>query len=116
VDTIPTSANTEDHVSMGAAAARQAKQIADNVERILAIELFAAAQAIDFRRETLGPGARLGAGTSPVYELVRRRVPFLEHDAEMYPHIEAVRQLIAGRELVRVVVEALGDGGPVSCA
>jgi histidine ammonia-lyase len=116
VDTIPTSANTEDHVSMGAAAGRQAKQIADNVERILAIELFAAAQAIDFRREVLGPDARLGAGTLPVYELVRQGVPFLEHDAEMYPYIEAVRQLIAGGELVRAVVEALGDPEVVLCA
>ena len=53
VDTIPTSANTEDHVSMGAAAARQARQIAANVERILALELLAAAQGIDFRRQVL---------------------------------------------------------------
>jgi histidine ammonia-lyase len=109
VDTIPTSANTEDHVSMGAVAARQARQIADNVERILAIELLAAAQAIDFRREALGPEARLGAGTQPVYELVRQSVPFLVHDAEMYPYIEAVRQLIASGELARAVADALAD-------
>jgi histidine ammonia-lyase len=114
VDTIPTSANTEDHVSMGATAARQARQIADHVERILAIELFAAAQAIDFRREVLGPDARLGAGTAPVYELVRRHVPFLVHDAEMYPHIEAVRKLVASQKLARVVADALGDEWPVA--
>ena len=113
VDTIPTSANTEDHVSMGATAARQARQIADNVERILAIELFAAAQAIDFRREALGPEARLGAGTRPVYALLRQHVPFLTHDAEMYPHIEAVRKLVAGKQVARAVAEALADQGPV---
>jgi histidine ammonia-lyase len=113
-DSIPTSANTEDHVSMGATAARQAKQIADNVERILAIELFAAAQAIDFRREVLGPGARLGLGTAPAYGLVRQQVPFLVHDAEMYPHIEAVRKLVASKELARAVADALGDDGPES--
>ncbi len=98
-DTIPSSANIEDHVSMGPIAARQAKQIADNVERILAIELFAAAQGIDFRRQVLGPAARLGQGTAPAYELIRQHVPFLENDAVMYPYIESVRKLIASRAL-----------------
>jgi len=105
VDTIPTSANTEDHVSMGAAAARQARQIAANVERILALELFAAAQGIDFRRQVLGPEAKLGQGTAPVYDLIRQRVPFLEHDAVMYPHIEAVRELVASGELTATAKE-----------
>jgi len=107
VDTIPTSANTEDHVSMGPAAARQARQIAANVERILALELFAAAQAIDFRREALGPEARLGQGTAPAFELIRQRVPFLDQDAVMYPHMEAVRELVASGELMRVVKDGL---------
>jgi len=109
VDTIPTSANTEDHVSMGPAAARQARQIAANVERILALELFAAAQAIDFRREALGPQARLGQGTAPAYQLIRQRVPFLDQDAVMYPYIEAVRELVASGELMRVVKSALPE-------
>jgi histidine ammonia-lyase len=107
VDTIPTSANTEDHVSMGAAAARQARQIADNVQRILALELFAAAQGIDLRREVLGPQAQLGRGTAPAYRLLRQRVPFLEEDAVMYPFIEATCDLIAGGELQARVKEAL---------
>jgi histidine ammonia-lyase len=107
VDTIPTSANTEDHVSMGAVAARHAQQIADNVERILALELFAAAQGIDFRRAVLGSEARLGQGTAPAYALIRQCVPFLEHDAVMYPHIEAVRELIASGELREAVRQAL---------
>lgn len=106
-DTIPTSANTEDHVSMGATAARHARQIAQNVERILAIELLAAAQAIDFRRQALGSQARLGQGTAPAYALIRRHVPFLEHDDVMYPHIEAVRRLIADGELLRQVHQAI---------
>jgi histidine ammonia-lyase len=113
VDTIPTSANIEDHVSMGAAAARQAKQIADNVERILALELFAAAQGIDFRRERLGPEARLGRGTAPVYVLVRERVPFLAQDAVMYPHVEAVREMVADGRVRSAVEAALSrDCGP----
>jgi histidine ammonia-lyase len=102
-DTIPSSANVEDHVSMGPAAARQAKQIADNVELILALELFAAAQGIDFRRQVLGPEARLGRGTAPAYHLIRKQVPFLENDAVMYPHIEAVRELIATGGLVATI-------------
>ena len=99
VDTIPTSANTEDHVSMGPAAARQARQIAEHVGRILAMELLAAAQGIDFRRAVLGPEARLGQGTAPAYELIRERVPFLEHDAVMYPYIEAVWELVVSGAL-----------------
>jgi histidine ammonia-lyase len=110
-DTIPSSANIEDHVSMGPIAARQAKQIADNVERILALELFAAAQGIDFRRRVLGPEARLGRGTAPAYELIRERVPFLPRDDVMYPHIEAVRELVASGALRAGVEAACGLGG-----
>jgi histidine ammonia-lyase len=99
-DTIPTSANWEDHVSNGPIAARQARQIIQNVERILAIELLAAAQGIDFRRELM-PGARLGRGTQIAYDLIRTRVPFLERDAVMYPHMNAVHDLIASGQLAR---------------
>ena len=106
-DTIPTSANVEDHVSMGCTAALQVRQINDNVAHILALELLAAAQGIDFRREALGPEVRLGQGTAPAYELIRQHVPFLEHDAIMYPHIEAVRELVASGELVRAVETAI---------
>jgi histidine ammonia-lyase len=109
VDTLPTSANVEDHVSMGCTAARKVWQVLDNLERILALELFAAAQGIDFRRARLGAAARLGRGTRVAYELVRREVPFLEHDAVMYPYIEAVRRLIAERTLVRAVSAAVAE-------
>jgi histidine ammonia-lyase len=95
-DTIPSSANVEDHVSMGATAGRQAEQILQHSEIIVAIELLAAAQGIDFRRRALWKGARLGRGTAVAYELIRRRVPFLDHDAVLSPLIEAVRQLVAG--------------------
>ena len=109
VDTIPTSANIEDHVSMGPAAARQAREIAGNVERILAIELFAAAQGIDFRRKALGGGARLGLGTAPAYALIREHVPFLEQDALIYPYIEAIRRLIADGSLLAAVRKGIGS-------
>lgn len=94
VDTIPTSANVEDHVSMGATSALKLRQIAENLEQILALELFAAAQGIDFRRQIIGAGRRLGAKTAPVYQKIRERVPFIEKDTLMYPHIEAVKNLI----------------------
>lgn len=109
VDTIPTSANVEDHVSMGCTAALQTRQINSNVELILAIELMAAAQGIDFRREKLGQTARLGQGTQPAYQLIRKQVPFLEKDAVMYPYIEAVRQLVATGQIVVTVNKHVQD-------
>ncbi|MCL5995743.1 MAG: histidine ammonia-lyase [Chloroflexi bacterium] len=100
VDTIPTSANVEDHVSMGVTAGLKLRQIIDNVERILGIELMCAAQGVDFRKQALGPQARLGAGTRGVYALIRQCVPFIEQDAVMYPYIEAVRQKVADGSVV----------------
>lgn len=97
-DTIPTSANWEDHVSNGPIAARQARRVLRNVETILAIELLAAAQGVDFRREVM-PGAQLGAGTAQAYALIRARVPFLRQDAVLYPYIEAIRELVASGAL-----------------
>lgn len=107
VDTIPTSANVEDHVSMGCTAGLKARQIIDNVEHILAIELMAAAQGIDFRKQELGQTARLGRGTQPAYDLIRQHVPFIEQDTPMYPHMRAVRALITGGALIEAVNTAL---------
>jgi histidine ammonia-lyase len=105
-DTIPTSANWEDHVSNGPIAGRQARQITGNVERIIAIELLAAAQAVDFRRRNL-PDARLGRGTRAAYDLVRTRVPFIERDVVMYPYMNIVHSLVKDGELRRAVTLAL---------
>jgi histidine ammonia-lyase len=107
VDSIPTSANIEDHVSMGPAAARQAREIAANVETILAMELLSAAQGIDFRRQVLGDAAALGKGTAPTYALIRRHVPFIEKDEALYPHIEAMRTLVGDGRLLKAVEEHL---------
>jgi histidine ammonia-lyase len=108
-DTIPTSANVEDHVSMGCTAALQVRQINENVAYILALELLAAAQGIDFRKQTLGQQARLGQGTQPAYDLIRRQVPFVESDTLLYPYVEAVRKLIAAGQLVDVVNKRVKD-------
>jgi histidine ammonia-lyase len=109
VDTIPTSANMEDHVSMGVTAGLKLRSILDNVERILGIELMCAAQGIDFRREDEGAQAKLGAGTGAAYALIREQVPFLERDAVMYPHVEVVYRMVAEGELVNRVASALRD-------
>lgn len=93
VDTIPTSANVEDHVSMGLTACLKARRIQDNVERILGLELMSAAQGIDFRREVMA-GATMGRGTRPVYELIRQQVPFIGEDVVMYPYMNKVHQLV----------------------
>jgi histidine ammonia-lyase len=109
VDTIPTSANVEDHVSMGCTAALKARTILDNVERILALELMAAAQGIDFRKQALGVQARLGLGTGAAYRLVRRVVPFIDADTVLYPYIEAVHRMVADGSLVAVVNSAMQE-------
>ncbi len=107
VDTIPTSANVEDHVSMGVTAGLKLLSVLDNVERILAVELMAAAQGVDFRKQALGAAAQLGRGTRAAYALIRKRVPFIEQDTIMYPHIESVRQMVTLGEVVEAVNQAL---------
>jgi histidine ammonia-lyase len=87
VDSIPSSANQEDHVSMGANAARHALEIIWNTQRVIAIEMITAAQGIDLRPD--GP-ARLGKGTRVGYEMIREVVKFLDHDRETSGDIEGV--------------------------
>jgi histidine ammonia-lyase len=90
VDSIPSSANQEDHVSMGTIAARKARTVLGNAQNVLAIELLAACQAID-----LQDGAdKLSPATRPVYEALRAAVPMLDADRVMYPDIEKARKLI----------------------
>jgi len=97
VDTIPSSANVEDHVSMGVTSVLKLRQIAENLECILALELFAAAQGVDFRKKKIGADKRLGKGTQPVYDLIRRRVPFIEKDVYLKNYIDAVREIVASQ-------------------
>jgi histidine ammonia-lyase len=92
-DSIPTSANAEDHVSMGVTAARKAAQIVEHVESIVALELLCSAQGVDFRRQQQ-PSLQLGRGTRAAYKALRKRVPFIARDEIMYPHIESMRLLV----------------------
>lgn len=109
VDNIPTSANVEDHVSMGALAADKALKVVENVETIVAIELMAAAQAMDFRKETLGPNLRMGRGTQIAYSLIREEVPFIARDELLYPYIQRVQRLVREGILVKEVLEGIGQ-------
>lgn len=93
-DSIPTSADVEDHQSLGTIAARQARDVLMNTATIIAIELFAAAQGIDFRRRRAGRALQLGRGTAPVYNLIRSEIPFLERDTLMHPYILAATRLV----------------------
>ncbi|MBI3652640.1 MAG: histidine ammonia-lyase [Acidobacteria bacterium] len=89
VTNLPTSANKEDHVSMGMTSALKFQHIVKNVEIILAIELLCAAQGLDFLRP-LRPSPRL----QKVHQQVRQRVPFMEQDAVLSHHIEALVALV----------------------
>jgi histidine ammonia-lyase len=79
---------------MGATSALKLRQVVDNVEQIMAIELFCAAQGIDFRRRRLGADTKLGAGTRDVYGKIREVVPFIEHDEYMKGHMDAVLEIV----------------------
>ena len=81
-DSIPTSQGQEDHVSMGANAGTKLLRITNNTERVLAIELFTAAQALEFRRPL-----RSSPFIEKVHKAYRAVVPFIDHDVVMYPHI-----------------------------
>lgn len=99
VDTIPSSANVEDHVSMGVTSVLKLRQIAENLEQILALELFCAAQGIDFRKKQIGEDKNLGKGTRIAYHKIRQQVPFIEEDVYMKNYIEAVKTLVEKREI-----------------
>jgi len=106
-DSIPSSANTEDHVSMGATAVRHTSQILQHVETIVAIELMCAAQGVDFRRKGETVEKRMGRGTTVTYELIRQKVPFLATDEVLAPYIEEVRQLVATGKIKEAIEERL---------
>ena len=83
VDSIPSCQDQEDHVSMGANAAIKLYKVILNVERVLAIELFNAAQALDFRKPL-----KSSPKIMEIYDEYRKTVPFIEDDKLMYPYIQ----------------------------
>ncbi|MBC7644596.1 MAG: aromatic amino acid lyase, partial [Thermoleophilia bacterium] len=103
VDSIPTSANQEDHVSMGNAAGLKLAQVLSNVERVVAIELLCATQGVDFLRPR-----RPGTGACALAELVRRDVPYLEDDRILGDEIELIAQKITTREFLADLEAGMG--------
>lgn len=104
VDSIPTSANQEDHVSMGSISARKSREILENVRNVLAIELMTAAQGIDF-----GEKDKLGIATRAVYDRIREDVDTLYEDRKMYLDMKKCYELVKSNELIRVVEDKIGE-------
>ena len=95
VDSIPSSAGREDHVSMGMTAALKARQVVEFTRSCLAVEVLVAAQALDFRKPL-----RAGRGVAAAHAAVRQVVPSMEEDREIHRDIEAVSALIDSGELL----------------
>lgn len=104
VDTVPTSADQEDHVSMSTIAARKARDIARNVSYVLAAEYLSACQGIEFiEKERLSPAGRAA------YGVLRQEIPSLEKDRPLNPDLEAARQLIVSGKLEEAVLQESGE-------
>jgi histidine ammonia-lyase len=103
VDSIPTSANKEDHVSMGTIAARKCRQIVENAENVLAIELLCAAQALD-----LFTNLKPGEGTLRAYQTIRKIVTHMDSDRVLAKDIAAVKDMMKSGVLLQAVEEVTG--------
>ncbi len=104
VDSIPTSANKEDHVSMGTYAARKALEIVGNVENVLAIELICGCQALDLRAPF-----QPSAGTLEILDLVRSKIAHWKEDRLIYKDIDTAREFIQSGDLVDYMEKVTGE-------
>ena len=109
VDSIPSSANQEDIVSMGTTAARKAGWIVQNTLSVLADELMTACQAIDIRRELGTHGQKITPCHQEIYDLVRSKVATYEIDREIWPDIRACEELVRGDEILEIVRKHFPD-------
>jgi histidine ammonia-lyase len=100
---IPAAADQEDFVSMGMTTALKTRQILDNAQAVLAIELMAGAQAVDFRKP-LKPGQ----GVQAAYDVVRRHVAHLEEDRPLYGDINKLKEVVESGEVLEAVEAAIG--------
>jgi histidine ammonia-lyase len=104
VDSIPTSADKEDHVSMGTIAARKLGQIVKNAENIVAMEILSACQALDILKP-LEPSSTV----LETYNVVRERVPFAEQDRVFSDDIESIKNLIREGRLIGAIQNTVGE-------
>ncbi|MEO5930159.1 MAG: histidine ammonia-lyase [Candidatus Kapaibacterium sp.] len=103
VDSIPTSANQEDHNSMGSIAARKGLTVVRNLASVLAVEYLCAVQGIDFHAPL-----KAGAGAQPAHDLLRRHVPHLDEDRAMFEDLQTAQRLIESGEVLAVAEKGLG--------
>ena len=103
VDSIPSSANQEDHVSMGSISSRKALEIKNHLSRILSIELLCASQAIDLKENL-----KLGDGTSVIYEMIRKIVDFIDKDRFFYEDINNIEKLINDESFINRIENVIG--------
>jgi histidine ammonia-lyase len=121
VDSIPTSANQEDHVSMGTIGARKAREILKNLRLVLAIELLCACQGLDLRTHAyIGDdddmpkfchdtaGLHPGTGVKVAYDHVRKHISHLTQDRDLSVDIKFAEQLISSNSLLEAVENAIG--------
>jgi len=106
VDSVPTSAGKEDHVSMGVHAARKALEIVENTATVLGIELLAAAQALDFHEP-----ATPGRGALAAHRFVRRRIRGMNRDRVLAPDIAAARAVVVDPSWIATIEKSVGPLG-----
>jgi len=112
VDSIPTSANQEDHNSMGSISAQKAWRVLKNAQTVIAIELLCAAQGLDFTRKR--EGNRLmtaGRGVEAAHRLIRAHIRHLDADRVLYPDIQTAIQLVKSNSVLEAVEHVVGSLG-----
>ncbi len=102
IDSITTSANQEDHVSMGSISANKIQKVVENLKSILAIELIVAAQAVEFRTNDISD---LGDGTKIIYDYIRDRVPTLNGDRILSKDIADAKKIVESGELIEILAD-----------
>ncbi len=103
VDSIPSSANQEDHVSMGTTGARKALMILDNAQKVVGIELFCASQALSFRDET-----KMSPATKAVYQRIRKEVSAVTTDIIMHDEMVKFDRMVKDHTIVQVAEAVCG--------
>ncbi|MEN3038402.1 MAG: histidine ammonia-lyase [Candidatus Kryptonium sp.] len=111
VDSIPTSANQEDHNSMGSISAQKAYRVLKNVQTVIAIELMCAAQGIDFAKVDPKTGRimKCGVGSQTAYEFIRRKIKHLDEDRILHDDIIKALEIVKTGEIIKVVEDAIGE-------
>ena len=104
VDSIPSSANQEDHVSMGTIAARKAGEILKNARKVIAMELMAACQGVDLKHAK----DKLGVGTQIAYEEIRKKVTYYDKDRVMNLDVDIMEKLIEENKIIDIVEKVIG--------